>query len=100
MSISTELLNLLNEMARMHQLAKQGDWTQFQSLEAGWLKRFQQQLKEASQLNDQEKKAILNSLLQQVEEIEQLTEQAMLELKQTHQKEQRQHKAIAQYLNL
>lgn len=98
--ISSELLNLINDMARMHQLAQQGAWERFQPIEAQWLVRFQQALEEEKGLTEQEKQTILMTLLQQVQEIEQYVMQAMTDLKQSYRKEQRQHQAIEQYLNL
>jgi len=98
--VSSKLLNLINDMARMHQLAQLGDWERFQPIEAQWLVQFKQALAEEKALTEKEKQTIMTTLLQQVQEIEQYVTQAMTELKQAHRKEQRQHQAIEQYLNL
>ena len=94
---SAQLLNLLHEMALMHQLAKKGDWQKFQPLEEKWLVQFQQTLAQEP-LPEAEKKVILETLLQQVQEIEQFVQQAMHKLHAEHEKGKQQRNAIHQYL--
>ncbi|GEM_PF-3765712 len=95
--MSPQLLNLINDMARMQQLAEKGDWAQFQPLEANWLERFKQVLAEETELDEAQKAEILKSLLQQVDVIQRAVENAMLKLKQDHLQQRQKQQALSQY---